>query len=322
MSAVQAVDQSICQSLRRRGVLPASLSDYLLHLSHSKTDQSAAQSRRFVGHFLRDPSNGQFSTLRDRLNHESSRHPLPVVRPRIAFPSSIFYHYPTPAQARSRGTPRRTPLDLHEIHLRPISCSAVTGPSLACSVSVQTPAAGCCSACSKQGRSSPHPSCQLSTCQTTCPKLPPPCRATFDPPDHTPFDPIKPSLPSLPSFASPHSPHLPDQPTYLTQPYRQLNSWPTIPERTDRGVPLNQLLGPGRDKGHAGLTAHQEAGLSSRPIRLSNSNSRPSKHLRDGTETTGRTPHHLLLVTLYQSQSPNTTIRLVPAAGAARRMKH
>lgn len=84
-SAVQAVDQSINQSLRRRGVLPASLSDYLLHLCHSKTDQSAAQSRHFVRHFLFDPSNEHFSTLRDRLNHESSRPPSPVARPGLPF---------------------------------------------------------------------------------------------------------------------------------------------------------------------------------------------------------------------------------------------
>lgn len=98
-SAVQAVDQSINQSLRRRGVLPASLSDYLLHLCHSKTDQSAAQSRDFVRHFLFDPSNEHFSTLRDRLSHESSRHPSPVARPGLPF----LLQFLTLARSRTWG---------------------------------------------------------------------------------------------------------------------------------------------------------------------------------------------------------------------------
>lgn len=146
-------------------------------------------------------------------------------------------------------------------------------------------------------------------------------------PHHTRFDPIKPSsfiLSYLLRLITPHltSPARPTKPPYPTlSPIEFLGH---DPKRTDRGVPLCwiQLLGPGRDKGHAGLTTHQKAGLSSRPIRLCISNSRPPKHLRDGTKTTGRTPHHSCL---SPCTNPNLRIppyELVPAAGAARRMKH
>lgn len=152
--------------------------------------------------------------------------------------------------------------------------------------------------------------------------LPPPGRVPPITPASTQSSPHLSSFPT--SFASLHltSPTRPTKPPYPTlSPIEFLGH---DPKRTDRGVPLCwiQLLGPGRDKGHAGLTTHQKAGLSSRPIRLCISNSRPPKHLRDGTKTTGRTPHHSCL---SPCTNPNLRIppyELVPAAGAARRMKH
>lgn len=78
----------------------------------------------------------------------------------------------------------------------------------------------------------------------------------------------------------------------LTQPYRQLNSWATIPKtRSWCAFALwNQLLGPEQGTGTCRSNSASEAGLSSRPIRLLEPDSRPPKHLRDGTKTTGRTP--------------------------------
>lgn len=172
----------------------------------------------------------------------------------------------------------------------------------------------------QQGRSSPHPSCQLPTCQPALSFLLLVARHLIPP--TTP-----PSTQSSPRF------HLfllrltaltsPARPTNL--PYSTLSPIEFLahdPRKNRPWCASEPASRPWAGQGTCRSNSASEAGLSSRPIRFSNSNSRPSKHLRDGTETTGRTPHHLLLVTLYQSQSPNTTIRLVPAAGAARRMKH
>lgn len=123
----RAVDQSINQPSRRRGVLPALLSDYLLHLFRSKTGQSAAQSslsQAFVG----SSQLVDFPLYAIGLNHESSRRPVHH-QFTTRGPSQdclSFYHFkprlipgPGDSTPNSSGLPRDPS--------RPISCSAVTG---------------------------------------------------------------------------------------------------------------------------------------------------------------------------------------------------
>lgn len=142
--------------------------------------------------------------------------PSPIARclSRIAFPSSIFLSYLPPQHEQGPGDstsncsePPRDPSPVHQLQCCNWSIACLFGKSADPGCCVHS---GRCSACSKQGRSSPprppHTSCQLPT-WPTCPELPS-SSLSRSPPSH-PLRPnqaltFHPFLPPSPHYTSPH----------------------------------------------------------------------------------------------------------------------